>query len=207
MLYETNEPFSIKEYFSKKPLLVWLMIFLLMFVGLFIGIYGVYQLISTNEQEIVTSSEIDNRVCEQTADFGQITVYISGAINNPGVYLLENGDRVGDVIETAGGVSESCDKSYVNKEINLAKKIIDGDQIYIPTYLETEKSFTQTNLEIQPISINSSTKDQIVKLSGIGDVRASKIIENRPYGSVSELVEKSIISESLFAEIEKDIQL
>lgn len=219
MLYGADEKLSLKEYLLQKPIWIWIVIVVLIIFGVGIGLFGVYQLVNTNDQEIVTSNDIDNQVCTQTADFGQVTVYISGAVVNPGVYILETGDRIIDLLESAGGFSKSADKVYINRQFNLAKRLSDGDQLYIPTTAETKKQFVTkfeeagnailitTNESQGLISINSSTQNKLMELLGVGEVRAGKIIENRPYGSLDELVSKSVISESLFNEIGGFIKL
>ena len=215
MLYGEDERLSIKEFFSKKPIIVWILIFISAGCGLGFGGYGVYELVSTNDQEIVTSNDISSQVCEQTADFGQITVYISGAVKNPGVYILESGNRIVDLLDESGGISKAADALYVNRQFNLAKRLSDGDQIYIPTQDETEKQIVvgdvlndPVEMSSQgPISINSSTKSELMELSGIGEARATKIIENRPYSSSQELVEKGVVSSSLLEEINNQISI
>lgn len=221
MLFESNEQLSIKEYFLQKSLWIWIVILILIIFGALIGIFGIYELVSTNDREIVTSNDIDNQVCEKTTDLGQITAYVSGGVVNPGVYILETGDRLNDLLETAGGVAKTADKEFVNKHLNLAKRLSDGDQYYIPTTAEIEEIYiakfassenggnSQVNEseQIGPISINSSTKNELTQLVGIGQVRASKIIENRPYASLQELVTKSVISQSLMDEILQKITL
>lgn len=221
MFYGNEEPVSIREFLSQKPLWMWIVIFLLVLFGLAFGCFGIYQLVITNEQEIITSNDIQSQVCEQSADFGQITVYISGAVTNPGVYILETGDRIADLLKTAGGISKAADTVFVNKQFNLAKRLEDGEQVYIPTREEAEaqlsaqssfinedkKTETITTEINYPISINSSPKSVLMQLSGIGEVRATKIIENRPYSSVDELVEKMIISQSIFDDNKEKIAL
>lgn len=230
MLYKRDEHESFKDFLSKKPLGVWLLILLLTLCGFSIGSFGILKLISTKEQEIVSSNDIESQVCEQSADFGQITVYISGAVVSPGVYILQSGDRVVDLLESAGGISSSADKVYINKQFNLAQVLSDADQLYIPTKVEIEeqlvalhdnaalasnnsnnengkKSEQQIPTTQSLISINSSPQNVLMQLSGIGEVRATKIIQNRPYNSLQELVEKGIISQSLFSDIESQISL
>ncbi len=46
---------------------------------------------------------------------------IKGNVNNPGVYLVEKGDVINDIIKKAGGLKKN---SYV-KNINLSKKVED----------------------------------------------------------------------------------
>lgn len=209
MLYGQVEKLSLKEFINQKPILIWITIILLTVSGFSTAGFGVFQLVNTNDQEIVSSNDVENQVCQQSDDFGQISVYISGAVVSPGVYILESNDRIVDVLNSAGGISKHADKLYVNKQLNLAHKLSDGDQLYIPTVNEVVTQLETENAETlkQPISINSSTKAQLMELSGIGDARAQQIIENRPYASLNELVEKKVISQSLFNDIEKQIQL
>lgn len=219
MLYDSKESIPFKEYFTQKPVFIWLVIFCLFILGVGFGIFGIYELFSSNDQEIVSSSDVENQVCTQTTDFGQITVYISGAVAHPGVYVLNSGNRLADLVGAAGGISSVADKLYVNKQFNLAQRLSDGEQVYIPTNAETEAM-----LEVQqelilvneaqqlsgienPISINSSTKESLMELSGIGEVRATKIIENRPYNSIEELLTKEVISQSIFDEIKEKMVL
>jgi competence protein ComEA len=224
MLYGTQEKLSLREYLLKKPMWLWLVIGLLMALGLGYGAFGVYQLVSTNDQEIVSSNDVESQVCEEKPDFGQITVYISGAVSNPGVYILESGDRIVDLLKAAGGISANADKIYVNRQFNLAKQLSDGEQLYIPTTTEVESKIELENSvavlaqkndggqvagasQNSPISINSSPKSKLMELSGIGEARATKIIDNRPYNSLQELVEKSVISQSLLDDIQSQIGL
>lgn len=209
------ENFSLQNPLLKEFAKHWqpkrVMAVVLALVGCLVSTYGIYRLQSADETEIVSSSDIQAQVCEQTADFGQITVYISGAVEHPGVYELELGARVVDAIELAGGIGKNADAVFINQQLNLAERLSDSDQIYIPTVADTISSLEKTT-EVSssgggPISINSSTSQQLQELSGIGSVRAEKIIENRPYASVDELVEKEVISQSLLDSIRAEIVL
>jgi competence protein ComEA len=58
-----------------------------------------------------------------------------------------------------------------------------------------------------PININTATSAQLDSLPGIGPVRAGKIISNRPYKSLEELVSKKAIGEKEFEKIKDKITL
>ncbi len=55
------------------------------------------------------------------------------------------------------------------------------------------------------IDINSASKDDLMKLKGIGDATADKIIAGRPYRAKNELVRKKIVSQPVYDRIKEHI--
>lgn len=53
---------------------------------------------------------------------------MKGAVKNPGVYQMKEGDRVHDALKKAGGTEKKADQ----KQINLAAVLRDGMVLYIP---------------------------------------------------------------------------
>ena len=51
------------------------------------------------------------------------------------------------------------------------------------------------------IDINSASRDDLMTLDGIGEVRADAIIRARPFKAKTELVERRLIPESLYDKI------
>lgn len=51
------------------------------------------------------------------------------------------------------------------------------------------------------IDINSASRDDLMSLEGIGEVRADAIIRARPFKAKTELVERRLIPESLYDKI------
>jgi DNA uptake protein ComE-like DNA-binding protein len=51
------------------------------------------------------------------------------------------------------------------------------------------------------IDINSASRDDLMSLDGIGEVRADAIIRSRPFKAKTELVERRIIPEALYEKI------
>ncbi len=51
------------------------------------------------------------------------------------------------------------------------------------------------------IDINSASRDDLMNLDGIGEVRADAIIRARPFRAKTELVERRLIPESLYEKI------
>lgn len=136
----------------------------------------------------------------------EVKVDVSGAVGQPGVYSLPFDGRVEDALKLAGGVTEEADPIYVSKTINLAQKVSDGMKIYVPKV--TENTEITQNSSVSPqglININSAVLADLDKLPGVGEVTAQKIIDNRPYGGIEELVTKKAVSRSVYEKIKDQI--
>ena len=148
-----------------------------------------------------------------------ITVDIEGAVVIPGVYSLPNTSRLKDALIAAGGMSADADRDAVARGLNLAVKITDGAKVYIPKIGETSTtstvgggSGTEQNTQVLGtttglININTATSEDLDSLPGIGQVTAQKIIAQRPYNSVEELLSKKVIGNSVFQKIKDKISV
>ena len=129
---------------------------------------------------------------EPTATPAPLVIFISGAVQTPGVYELPGGARVADALARAGGFAAEANVDAVNQ----AAPLHDGDQIHVPTLAE-EPSSPPAGLSSQAapadvsvgglINVNTATAAELEQLPGIGETRAQDIIANRPYASVDEL--------------------
>lgn len=63
-----------------------------------------------------------------SAEAAAVYVHVHGAVAEPGLYRLETGDRVVDVVAAAGGFTDAADRGA----INLARAVADGEQIIVP---------------------------------------------------------------------------
>ena len=63
-----------------------------------------------------------------------IYVFVSGAVLNPGVYELEEGSRVFEAIQAAGGFTKEASENMVNQ----AEILKDEMKVYVPTQNEVE---------------------------------------------------------------------
>ena len=59
-------------------------------------------------------------------------VEVSGAVLHPDVYLVPPGTHMKEVIDRAGGLSDTADRLYVGRNYNLARLVGDQEKIYIP---------------------------------------------------------------------------
>lgn len=140
----------------------------------------------------------------------EVKVDVSGAVNFPGVYSLPQDSRVEDALKLAGGVTKEADPVYVSKTINLAQKVADGMKIYVPSTSETPLANTSSGQSTSVsgqvlININEANLTELDKLPGVGAVTAQKIIDNRPYSGIEELVTKKAVSRSVYEKIKAQI--
>lgn len=151
---------------------------------------------------------------ETEQDSVKIKIDIEGAVVNPGVYELVSSARVQDLLIAAGGLSAVADREWLNKNLNLAAKLVDGGKIYIPQIGEVKSGrgeggqgggiIAGANLQTT-VNINNATLDELDRLPGIGPVTAQKIIENRPYQTTEEILSRKIVGKSTFEKIKDKI--
>lgn len=134
----------------------------------------------------------------------EIKVYVSGAVQRPGVYELRTGDRVEDALRAAGGPSAEADL----ERVNLALRVRDEQQVDIPRRGE-EQAAGAALQEPQKINVNTAPAELLDTLPGIGQVRSQRIVESRtkegPFRSAQELVERKLIPASTYEEIKDRI--
>ncbi len=163
---------------------------------------------SLKKEKIQTTEKIEPEEKKEET-LNQFKVDIKGQVINPGLYTVEEGARVEDVINLAGGINE-----YANTEvINLGKKVFDEMVIIIYSNYEVENfeetkqkekiiqeaciKQTQDSLKNdaciidnninsninevidKKININTATKEELMNLPGIGESKANNIIEYR----------------------------
>lgn len=172
--------------------------------GFALIVFGAFQVISSQKKERV---EFQPASTEVKPTPSKITIDIEGAVIKPGVYSLESQMRFVDALAAAGGMSDEADREYVSKNINLAKTLTDGLKIYIPRVGEQILSSSEgsTSEASSTININTASAGDLDTLPGIGAVTAQKIISGRPYASTDELLNKKILSQSVFDKIKDRI--
>lgn len=182
-------------------------------------------LIDENEINEAKESKIGIKENKKT-----VTVHVIGEVNSPGVVTLEEGSRIIDAINSAGGKTEEADLT----KVNLAYVIEDGVQIYIPSINETSKLSENGEEAIEymtdgpgegiiissasqdkedekqvMVNINTANSEKLQTLPGIGESIATKIIEyreqNGKFKTIEDLKNVSGIGESKFNNIKDKI--
>jgi len=70
--------------------------------------------------------------------------------------------------------------------------------LFIPHVVSAQ---TRTTTAANPIDLNSASRDSLMTLEGIGEVKADAIIRARPFRAKTELVERRIVPEALYDKI------
>ena len=136
-----------------------------------------------------------------------LTVDIEGAVAHAGVYTLPSGSRVEDAIIAAGGLASDADEELFAKTFNRAAKITDGAKIYIPGIGVDQTSHIIGDTQNGMVSVNYASASELDTLSGVGPVTAQKIIDNRPYQTLDELVTKKAIGAALYDKLKNNLSL
>jgi len=145
-----------------------------------------------------------------------IVVHVAGAVRHPNVYAFHQGQRVADAIKRAGGALPTADLDA----INLAAKLTDGEQVYVPRRGEQllvrqgavgrfrgghSGSAVRDGAKAsdgEPVNINSADSEELQRLPGVGPATAERILQYRAekgsFGSPEELMEVKGIGEKRF---------
>lgn len=111
---------------------------------------------TTSQRGQVVVSPVKKSEVLEKVNTMKIYVDIEGAVVSPGLYLVPQDTRVGDLLKMAGGLLDSFDSFYFYKEVNLAFVLKDGDKVYIPFEWEYYESTASAPLALEDYIV---TKD------------------------------------------------
>lgn len=164
----------------------------------------------------VTEGFVDEKDKENPKDSRVIYVHICGAVKKPGVYKVTEGSRLNDVISFAGGLK----KNAASDVINLAQVAMDGQKYYIPTNEETKAMNRLDDIDVSTVdavkmeshsmqvNINTATKQELMTLPRVGEVKADAIIAYRDtvgtFKCIEDIMKIDGIKEGLFQKV-KDL--
>jgi len=103
-----------------------------------------------------------------------VIVHVSGAVAEPGVFRVDPGARVGDLVDVAGGFTPAADPDRVN----LAAVVRDGDQVHIPELDEVTPADAAAGTGGR-VDLNRAGLQALQTLPGIGPALAAAIVEHR----------------------------
>ena len=182
---------------------------------------------SSSELDIVNEEHLQDEISKFTVD-------IKGAVNNPGVYQIDNNLTVNDAINLAGGLTKNADTSV----INLAKKLSDEMVIIIYTKEEVKKSNVVDtvikvvekecicpniqndgclNTEITDsitnkengglVNINEATLEELQTINGIGESKARSINDYRKNNGKFKTIEEILNVEGIGEKLYEQIKI
>lgn len=183
-------------------------------VGCIITSIAVENFADEEESFPVMSEKVQLRQ-EQT-----IKIYVSGAVQKPGIYDLPVNSRAYDAVEFAGGFTEKANL----ERVNLAKKLKDGSQVNVPSLsakqlkelqLTAEKSVyggsgQNVSAAQQLININTAQLEELDSLPGVGIVTAQKIIDfrqNRRFEKIEDIMLVNGIGTAKFSQLKSRITI
>ena len=162
------------------------------------------------DKDVNAEIETDAAVAASEESVASVYVDIGGEVVNPMVAELDEGCRVQDAIEAAGGLTENADIS----EINRAAFIEDGDKIFIPSLEAAEgdaiEAFGSGGYSDGKVNINTADSAQLQELNGVGPATADKIIsyreENGRFKDIEDIKNVSGIGDKTFEKFRDKIK-
>jgi competence protein ComEA len=111
-----------------------------------------------------------------------IVIDVKGAVRYPGVYSLQEGDRLIDAINAAGGYLPNADSRMLNHAMKLADEFL----VYVPIEgevpLDGELNLligNSSNQDDGKVNINTANVEELITIPGIGPAKAAAIIQHR----------------------------
>lgn len=162
----------------------------------------IYQ--NSNKDDDISVNYDDELDSDEEEEISGFKVEIKGEVINPGVYEVTHDNIIMDLIDLAGGLTENAyidninlskkldeemviivynknkidnkNNSFQNKKVYIDESVQKKENVITPNNTQnTESSSVDNSL----ININTASKEELMKLSGIGESKALKIIEYR----------------------------
>ncbi len=216
---------------NKLYIIAFLLSLVIVILGFYIHFNKVNMIENVQEVEFFSEKEEKELLVVETTEITEEYFYVDlkGCVNNPGVYRMNEGTIVNDLLEISGGIYENADL----KNVNLSKKLENemviyiyclleekveettniADDIYIDEHVYNKESIitdennfyeSEGDVTSSVININTSSKDELMTLSGIGESKAQAIIdyrENKRFENIEEIQNVSGIGVSTFEKI------
>lgn len=166
----------------------------------------------------VAASEKGKTSTEPTSVAENVTVYVGGAVQKPGLYTLSAEKRVQDALEMAGGLTKDGVLAAINpaqhledemkivvpaeKEATLSQSVV-PDPVSVPS-TGSKAAENQSTIHAKKININTATIEELQTLPSIGKAKAEAIVayrQKKPFQSADEIMQVSGIGKKVFEKI------
>lgn len=217
----------------KKAVFTAVLIVIIFYRVVFAGGNGVFErrekVVPSNVETVQSTDENsgvkknNENPLEKKDEVKNITVYISGAVANPGVISIESDKRLDDAIKKVGGLSKDADV----ERINLAMNIEDSQHYIIPAKGDNTQPQGNQQAPVQAenaalpsgggtggngkVNINSADQTQLETIPGVGPSTAKKIIDYREkegkFSAVEDIKNVSGIGDKKFENMKDSIDV
>jgi len=137
----------------------------------------------------------------------RIYVDVAGEVRKPGIYQLDSGSRVFDVVLLAGGFTAKANQASVN----LARTLTDGEQLIVANKSQQGFGSASSNPASMLISLNQASEAELEQLPGVGPALAGRMIDwrsaNGGFKTKEDLLNVAGIGDKLFAQIKDKVSL
>ena len=155
----------------------------------------------------------EDSILEPESNINELVVHVAGAVKNPGVYTLQEGDRIEDAITQAELLPEADADA-----LNRAALLSDGQKIVVPFQqdlnsinqgsINQEVQYEETSTTVhtsEKVNLNTAAITQLMTLPGIGEVKAQAIIryrqEHNGFKTIEELLQVNGIGTVIYGQI------
>lgn len=192
------------------------------------GAAGIYFFLQPGEDPVDTEDifsvtakgdEIEQSENEAETEPVIIKVDVKGAVQVPGLFTAQAGDRVIDLISAAGSFTDKADKD----KVNFAQIVEDQMVIYVPEIGEEDKGNLEDISVVSSgnaaskgtsegrVNLNTATQEDLETLTGIGPSKAIAILEYREtvgkFKQVDDLKKVSGIGDKTFEKLQESISV
>ena len=190
---------KVKNWLRQNPKIVLIIGMALLLLG------NQYQ--QRQENSIILSSVKEENIAAESIleEKELIYVHITGAVQQPGVYAVEKGKRIEDVLLLAG-IAEEADIEALNR----AALVTDGQKIVVPVIQENISS-GEVSFDDGKVSINQASLQDLISLPGIGEQKGQAIIDYRKknggFGVLEDLCKVPGIGKATYERLVEKIKL
>lgn len=161
-------------------------------------VHDASELNKSNSHTRASSSENSHRTHAPRSASSNRLVYITGAVESPGLYEIEEDATIGDVIQLSGGFLPYA----AVERLNLAQMAEEGSHIHVGFNFNGNPEIL---LQKKKVNINTADEKGLTALAGIGPGTAKKILDYRAqhgaFKSIEELKQIKGIGEATFKKL------
>ena len=174
-----------------------------------LGVVGFIVYVATSSLMPAQKVFVQNTTGTKSVNVSSARIYVdvAGEVRKPGIYQLDSGARVFDVVLLAGGFTNKANQASVN----LARTLTDGEQLIVANKSQQGFGSSSSNPASMLISLNQASETELEQLPGVGPALAGRMIDwrsaNGGFKTKEDLLNVAGIGDKLFAQIKDKVSL